>query len=50
MYNSRSSSTTETEYTVKPLNKTRSISSDSLSDKDIKKQQPKEIKFINEWY
>ena len=38
---SRASEITETEDTVKPLNKTRSISSDSLSDKNTKKQQPK---------
>ena len=34
---SRSSSRTELEDTVKPLNKTRLISSASLSDKDTKK-------------
>ena len=38
---SGSSSRTETEDTVKPLNKTRSISSASVDDKDTKKQQPK---------
>ena len=42
---SRPSSRTETEDTVKPLNKIRSISSASLDDKDTKKQQPKQIKF-----
>ena len=45
--NSRPSERTETEDTVKTLNKTRSISSASLSDKNTKKQQPKEIKFRN---
>ena len=45
---SRSSSRSETEDTLKPLNKTRSISSASLDDKDTKKQQPKEIKFRND--
>ena len=39
---SRSSSRTEIEDTLKPLNKTRSISSASLDDKDTKNQQPKE--------
>ena len=48
MDDSRSSTRTETEDTVKPINKSKSISSDSLSDKDTKKEQPKEIKFINE--
>ena len=38
---SRSSSRTETEDTVKPQNKTRSISSASLDDKDTKEQQQK---------
>ena len=38
---SRSSSRTETEDTVKPQNKTKSISSASLDDKDTKEQQPK---------
>ena len=38
---------TETEDTVKPLNKTKSISSASLYDNDTKKQQSKEIKFRN---
>ena len=46
--NPRSSERTETEDTVKTLNKTRSISSASLSDKNIKKQQQKEIKFRND--
>ena len=46
--NSRYSTRTETKDTVKTLNKTRLISSASLSDKDTKKQQPKEIKFRNE--
>ena len=46
--NSRPSERTETEDTVKTLNKTRSISSASLSDKNNKKQQPKEIKFRND--
>ena len=50
MDNSRASERTETEDTVKPLNKTRSISSASLSDKSTKKQQPKEIKFRNDKY
>ena len=45
---SRSSSRTETLDTIKPLNKTRSISPASLDDKDIKKKQPKEIKFRND--
>ena len=44
---SRSSSITETEDTVKPQNKTRSISSASLDDKDTKEQQPKEIMIRN---
>ena len=44
---SRSSSRTETEDTVKPQNKTRSISSASLDDKDTKEQQPKEIMIRN---
>ena len=48
MDNSRSSTRTETEDTVTPLNKTISISSASLSDKDTKKEQPKEIKFWND--
>ena len=43
MDKSRSSSRTETEDTVKPQNKTRSISSSSLDDKYTKEQQPKEI-------
>ena len=38
---SRSSSKTETEDTVKPQNKTRSISSASLYDKDTKEQKPR---------
>ena len=38
---SRSSSITETEDTVKPQNKTRSISSASLDDKYTKEQLPK---------
>ena len=45
---SRCSSITETEDTVKPLDKRRSISSASLDDKQTKKQQPKEIKFRND--
>ena len=40
---SGSSSRTETEDTVIPETKTRSISSASLDDKDTKYQQPKEI-------
>ena len=43
---SRSSSITETQDTVKPQNKTISISSASLDDKDTKKQQPKVIIII----
>ena len=46
--NSRSSEGTETEDTLKPLNKTISISSTSLSDKNTKRQQPKEIKLISD--
>ena len=38
MDKSRSSSRTETKDTVKTLNKTRSISSDSLYDKDTPKK------------
>ena len=38
---SRASQITETEYTVKTLNKPRSISSTSLSDKSINIEQPK---------
>ena len=38
---SMSSSRTETEDTVTPDTKTRSISSTSLDDKNIKEQQPK---------
>ena len=38
---SMSSERTKTEDTVKPLNKTRSILSGSLDDKDTKKQQQK---------
>ena len=38
---SRSSSRTETEDTLKPQTKTRSISSASLDGKDTKEQQPK---------
>ena len=37
----RSSSRTEIEDTAKPQNKTRSISSASLDDKDTKEQQQK---------
>ena len=44
---SRSSSRTETEDTVKPQTKTRSISSASLYDKYTKEQQPKEIMIRN---
>ena len=40
---SGSCSRTETEDTVKKQNKTGSISSSSLDDKDTKEQQPKEI-------
>ena len=47
-YNSRSPEITEIQYTVKPLNKTRSISLASLSHKSTKKLKPKEIKFRNE--
>ena len=42
---SRSSSRTETEYTVTPDTKKRSISSASIDDKNIKEQQPTEIRF-----
>ena len=45
---SMSSTGTETGDTVKPINKTRSISSASLSYKGTKKEQPKEIKFKND--
>ena len=38
---SRASQRTETEDTVKKLNKSRSISSASLSDKSTKIEQPK---------
>ena len=48
MDKSRSYSKNETEDTVKTQNKTISISSASLDDKDTKEQQPKEIKFRNE--
>ena len=41
---SRSSSITETEDTVTADIKTRSISSAGLDDKNIKEQQPKEIR------
>ena len=41
MDKSRLSSGTETEDTVTPDTKTRSISSASLDDKNIKEQQPK---------
>ena len=44
---SRSTSRTETEDTVKRQNKTRSISSASLYDKDTKEQQPKVIMITN---
>ena len=44
---SKSSSITETEDTVKPKNKTKSISSASLDDKDTKEQQPKIIMIRN---
>ena len=44
---SRSSSRTETEDTVKPKTKTRSISSYSLDDKNTKEQKPKEILIRN---
>ena len=40
---SRSSSRTEKEDTVKPQDKTKSISSSSLYDTDTKEQQPKII-------
>ena len=40
---SRVSQITETEYKLKTLNKSRSISSFSLSDKSINIEQPKEI-------
>ena len=43
--NSRDYERTETEYTVKPLDKTGSISSASLYNKNTKNQQPTEIKF-----
>ena len=45
LYKSRASQRTETEEKVKPLKKTRSISSASLCDTIIKIQKPKEIKF-----
>ena len=48
LYKLGSYSRTETEDTAKPPNKTRSISSASLYNKDTKKQQPKEIKFRND--
>ena len=41
LYKSRYSSRTETEDTVIPKTKTRSISSASLYDKNTKEQQPK---------
>ena len=44
---SRSSLRTETEDTVEPQNKTRSISSSTLDDKDIKEQQQKLIMIRN---
>ena len=44
---SRSSSRTETEDTVKPQNKTGSISSARLDDKDTKEHQPKVIMIRN---
>ena len=44
---SMSYSRTETEDTVKPQNKTRSISSASLDDKYTKEQQPKELMIRN---
>ena len=40
-------SRTETEDTVKPQNKTGSVSSASLDDKDTKEQQPKEVMIRN---
>ena len=46
--NSGDSERTETEDTIKPLNKTRYISSTSLSDKSTKKQQQNKIKFRND--
>ena len=46
--NSRASERTETEDTLKIINKTKPISSASLFDKRTKKQQPKEIKLRNE--
>ena len=45
--NSGSYETTQTKGTVKTLNRTRSISSYILSDKNTKKQQPEEIKVRN---
>ena len=47
MDKSRSSSRTNTEDTVIPETKTRSISSASLYDKITKEQQPKEIMIRN---
>ena len=47
MNKSRYSSITEIEDTVKPKNKTRSITSASLDDKDTKQQQPKQITIRN---
>ena len=45
---SRASKRTETEYTVKTINKSRYISSASLSDKSINIEKPKEINFRSE--
>ena len=45
MDKSRASQRTETEDTVKTLNKSRSISSASLSDKSTNIEQPKYINF-----
>ena len=44
MDKSRSSSGTETEDTITPDSKTRSISSANLNDKNIKEEEPKEIR------
>ena len=46
--NSRYYGRIEIEGTVKPLNKTKSISSAGLSDDNTKNQQPNKIKFRND--
>ena len=43
LYKSRSTKRTETEDTVKTLNKSRSISSASFSDKSTRIEKPKEL-------